>query len=386
MSPPRVLHVVDTLSPGGTERMAVELANLTDPVRYESGVCATRAGGALAASLDPRVGLAELKRLGRWDWGGLERFGRLVRERSIAVVHSHGRGSMKFVATARMAFMLRYAHVFHDHYGHVEGVPPPGIGDRICASVGFDAYVGVHRGLCEWAVRRLRMRPDRVHLVRNGVDVSRFVGGRQSPLCRELGWGDDVVVLVMTANFRPQKDHLLALAALARCPERDRLRLLLLGQRSPAHEPYERACDEYIRDAGLAGNVVTAGVRSDVPEILVACDAGVLSSRSESGPLALLEYLAAGLPYVVTDTGEITRAVRGTDTGFIVSVGDIDGMAAAMAALARMSPEDRRAMGERGRQLATREFDQRATVGKVMDIYDAVLGKADSPRRGSDSP
>jgi glycosyltransferase involved in cell wall biosynthesis len=87
----------------------------------------------------------------------------------------------------------------------------------------------------------------------------------------------------------------------------------------------------------------------------------------------LLEYLAAGLPYVVTATGEIAHAVRGTDTGWTVSVRDPAAFARALDAIGDLAPQERTAMGACGRELALREFDQRATAARVAGIYDRLV-------------
>lgn len=359
----QVLHVVDSLDLGGAERMAVELASLTDPEEFAVSLCATRAGGPLAAALSDDVPLDVLGRRRRWDAGGVLRFRRIVRDRRIDIVHTHGRGSAQFVALCR-AGGLRVRHVFHDHFGGVDVDAHAGAGLRLACRWGVDAYIGVHRTLCDRAVETLGLPASRVHLVPNGVMVGRFTPATPADENQNLR-------LVAVAGFRPDKDHGTLLRAVAQC--RAPVELLLVGATAPAHAGYLADCRALVDHLGLAQRVTFAGGRDDVPVVLAGADAGVLSSRTESGPLALLEYMAAGLPFVVTDTGEVTARVKESGAGLVVPVGDPTAMAAALDRLAGMAPAERAAMGARGRARVEAEFDQWVVARRVADVYRSML-------------
>ncbi|RMG46665.1 MAG: glycosyltransferase, partial [Acidobacteria bacterium] len=66
------------------------------------------------------------------------------------------------------------------------------------------------------------------------------------------------------------------------------------------------------------------GPRSDVPALLGAADALVLTSDSEGCPNVVLEALAAGTPVVAADVGDIRDMVAPGETGFVVPAGDPD--------------------------------------------------------------
>jgi glycosyltransferase involved in cell wall biosynthesis len=74
-------------------------------------------------------------------------------------------------------------------------------------------------------------------------------------------------------------------------------RLVLIGD-----GPLRPAIEHQILESGLAGRVILAGERDDVPAALLAMDGFLLPSLREGLPLALLEAQAAGLPSVVSDT------------------------------------------------------------------------------------
>lgn len=64
--------------------------------------------------------------------------------------------------------------------------------------------------------------------------------------------------------------------------------------------------------------------------LYVACDAVVVASRQEGGPKAVLEAMAVGVPVVSTRVGQAQELIDGTN-GALVDVGDVEGLAAAVA-------------------------------------------------------
>ena len=128
------------------------------------------------------------------------------------------------------------------------------------------------------------------------------------------------------ANLRPEKDHENVLRAMGRIvQEVPGAHLLLVGGSSdPARSA---ALEGLVRSLGLDSSVSFLGSRPDVPNILAACDVGVLGSSSEGLPLSLLEYGAAGLPAVATDVGECGH-VMAEGTGRLVPPRDPEALAA----------------------------------------------------------
>ncbi len=140
-----------------------------------------------------------------------------------------------------------------------------------------------------------------------GIDMEPF----RQPVCRaavraEFGIPDDAFVIGHVGRFTEQKNHAflleIAAAVLAREPD---VRFLLVG------EGELRAVMEAKAAAlGIAGRVIFAGVRSDVPQLMLgAMDAFLLPSLYEGLPLVLMEAQAAGLPCVYSDTTAAEAAI-----------------------------------------------------------------------------
>jgi len=81
------------------------------------------------------------------------------------------------------------------------------------------------------------------------------------------------------------------------------------------------------------GRVRLLGPRPDVPSILAAADALLLTSDSEGCPNVVIEALALGTPVVSADVGDVAAIVGGAGAGTVVPRGDVDAYVAALGRL-----------------------------------------------------
>lgn len=373
----RILIVNDSLNVGGAERVAVDIANTLDRDTYQVTFCSTRHGGPLEERISPDVKLTILGRRATWDLVKMVEFARMVRAEGVDLIHSHGRGTTKFVALARALGLIDVPIVFHDHFGwlHIDRTASPGL--RFALRREIDAYIGVDGRLCDWATNTVGLPADRVHLVRSGVDLGRFSGVEALDLHRAFDLPSGSIAVVMIANFRPQKDHPTLFQAIAALPTElaATMRLLIVGS-TDADTAYFDGCRAMISRLGIDHLVHLAGPVNDVPSLLSGADAAVLSSKNETGPLAVLEYMASGLPFVATETGEIAHAVRDSGVGLLVEPRDYLALADALSDLLAMTPADRQAMGSRGRRLVEQQFEQNHAIREVEQIYRLLLSSS----------
>jgi glycosyltransferase involved in cell wall biosynthesis len=189
------------------------------------------------------------------------------------------------------------------------------------------------------------------------------------------GFGPDDLLFVCVAGLRAQKNHTQLIEAFAQGPARDaRARLVLAG------EGKERAgLEQQVRELGLETRVRFLSVRSDIPDLLGACDVFVLASHYEGLPLSVMEAMAAGLPVVSTAVGGVPEVLTDGLEGFLTTPGDTDRLAQAMLLLSA-DPALRKIMGMTGARRALEQFDISQMAATYGDIYSSLLERSRSRR------
>jgi glycosyltransferase involved in cell wall biosynthesis len=282
----------------------------------------------------------------------------------VDIIHAHKFGSNVWAALLGRALGVPVV-IAHEHTWSFEGQRGRRLVDRHVVARFCDAVIAVSEADRRRMVAEVGMPADRVALIHNGI--AGYGGGDGASVRRELGVTAAAPVLIQTATLRPQKavEVMIAAAALVRGTHPD-VRLLVAGQGETA------ALEDAASAHGVADTVALLGPRGDVPDLLAAASVGVLSSDFEGMPLAILEYMAAGLPVVATDVGGVPETVRDGETGFLVAPRDPPALAERIGRLLD-DPALARKMGEAGRRRQQEAFSLEAMVGAVTALYLRLL-------------
>jgi glycosyltransferase involved in cell wall biosynthesis len=219
-------------------------------------------------------------------------------------------------------------------------------------------------------VERLRIPPAKVVSIPTGVDLERFDPSRVDPmrLRRELGLDCRTPLVGMVAVLRSWKGHLVFLRALRHLRQaRPEVQAVLAGD-----GPFRSVIQDAIRAAGLESAVHVLGHREDVAEILSALDVVVSASTAAEGiPQALLQALAMRRPVVASQVGGIPELIRPAETGWLVPVGDAEGLAKAIGeALTDRTGVLR--MAEQGRKAVESHHSVESMGERMEQVYRAV--------------
>ncbi len=378
---PHVLTLTDSILIGGAERLAMDLTRGTQPERFRRTICVTRrmahgsqvyAAADIPALREEGVEVLELDRVSRVDLWGWLRLIRYLRSEEVDVIHAHKFGSNVWAAVLGRLCGVPVI-IAHEHTWSFEGQRLRRWLDRRIVARLSDVVIAVSEADRKRMVEIVGMPPERVVLIENGIRASPVGDGEA--VRRSVGIVRDTPVLVSVSVLRPQKalDVMIhALAILRR--SRPEVRLLIAGQGD--HE----ALSALVHELALEQAVTFLGFRRDVHNVLAAGDIAVSSSDFEGSPLAVMEYMAAGLPVVATAVGGVPRLVENERTGLLVPRRDPQALARALERLL----DDRvlaRAMGERGRERQQREFSFDATLREVQALYDTQL-RVDRRRMG----
>ncbi|HEY3377294.1 MAG TPA: glycosyltransferase [Armatimonadota bacterium] len=215
---------------------------------------------------------------------------------------------------------------------------------------------------------------EKIRLVPNGVDSEKFAPNpaRRTQMRKALGVGDGFTWLAV-ARFEEAKDYPTMLRAFAQHRQQwPSSRLLLVGRGTT-----ESAMRQLTTELGLDDAIYFLGVRPDIPALMNAADAYLMSSRWEGMPNVLLEASASGLPIVATRVGGNAEVVRDGETGFLVPAGDMAALAGAMARVMRFSVDELAEMGVNARQ----NMEQEYSLARIVDIWDALYAEFDARYR-----
>jgi glycosyltransferase involved in cell wall biosynthesis len=368
------MHVIDSLAPGGAERMLVDIANCTAVNTFHVSVCVTRSGCHRVDELDPKIPLYSLNRSRRFDWVAMRQFSGLVHKQAVTVLHAHSRSTFSFLALLKLCGLIRCPIILHDHFGGIEVDSSIPVWFRWGGYRLIDYYVGVYAKLGNWATAA-GLPENKVKVIENALDLSRIQKAPRANLRKVFDLPEKALIGLVVANLRSDKGIDLLLDALAQCSHRYSTKLLVIG-RDLDDKKYAQACRTRQANLGLEESFRFLGERLDVPRLIQGADFAVMPSRSESGPLVLLEYMAAGLPFVSTKVGAIARRVAESGLPEFVEPGSAAALACGLDRLLSLSPAERRARGRQGQAIALQQFDIRQAMPRWEEVYHTVREQA----------
>lgn len=189
------------------------------------------------------------------------------------------------------------------------------------------ASVGVSAALAQ-RLRDIGAPPDRVHVLRNGVDTERFKP--QADARRHLGVAG-LPLLVSVGNLLPVKRHGLVVEALALLLQtHPDARLAIVGG-----GPLQAELAAKAAALGLADSVQLVGAVTQ--DVLVqwysAADLLVLASSREGWPNVLLEAMACGTPVLASRVGGVAEIVSNDGVGLAVPFDSPEALAEALRAV-----------------------------------------------------
>jgi N-acetyl-alpha-D-glucosaminyl L-malate synthase BshA len=207
-----------------------------------------------------------------------------------------------------------------------------------------------------------------IEVIPNFVDGDRFSpppSGGSSPL-------EAQPTIVHSSNFRPLKRVDDVIAVFERVRRGRFCRLALLGD-----GPDRPRVEAEVRARVLDDDVTFLGEQLDVAATLRRAHVFLLPSETESFGLAALEALACGVPVVASDAGGLPEVVRDGETGFLLPVGDVDAMAAAVGRVLDDAALHRR-LSHAARADAVERFSRAPMVTRYERYYERVLSSSTS--------
>lgn len=356
----RVLQLIDSLQVGGAERVAVNIANELSAKIETSFLCATRDEGLLKKSIEPSVTYLFLNKQKTIDFKAIKKLNQFIKSNKIEIIHAH---STSFFLAILIKLINKNLHIiWHDHYGNSEFLKDRNYKILKKCSNYFAQIFSVNKELETWAKTNLKCK--KVNYLPNFAIKSTL------PSITKLN-GAKGKRIIHLANLRAQKDHLTLLSAFKKVIEiYPEWTLHCIGK--DFNNQYTEAIKSKIVQLELVANVFIYGSKPDVFNILKQSDIGVLSSKSEGLPIALLEYGLAGLPVVATNVGDCKQIIANESLGQLIVPGDVSNLCQALINYI----SDMKTAMTKGQQLNTyvnAHFSANAISDIIINHYKAII-------------
>ncbi len=365
----KVLHVINSLAPGGAERLVADLL----PRLVEGGIDASLyvldgRGDTFSEKLKSRgvrVTFAHQEGANIYAPSRLAELRRFIAARNPDILHSHLGPSFHWCALA-VSLMGKGGDrprlVTTEHAVHNRRMRIPFFRgfERFCYNR-HDRVVCVSAEVAEALHGWLGIPPERFPVILNGVELDNF-GSGNVPDARLLAWAKGRKLVAMTARFMPAKDHATALAALKLLPEDFAAVFIGDGPERPAAEGRARAL-------GIADRCLFVGSRNDVQNLLAASDLYMQTSVTEGFGLGCLEAMASGLPVAASAVGGLRTLVDGA--GMLFPERDAKACAAALLKLSENSRAREKVLAAQALRVAMHSM--KAVANLYRDLYAELM-------------
>jgi glycosyltransferase involved in cell wall biosynthesis len=298
-TPPLILSVFSTFAVGGPQVRFTKLAAHFGR-RFRHAIVAMDGDYACRARLDPELDVvypAISFNKGR-TVSNVIHFRKALRALRPDVMITNNWGAIEW-AISNVLPITRHIHI-EDGFGPEErDVQIP---RRVWARYVFlrrCAVVVPSLTLHRTAIERWGLPETHVHCIPNGIDCGRFARRANA-----ITWPGTGIIVGTVAALRPEKNLSRLILAVKRVAEQHAVRLVIVGD-----GPELPILQRLVVDLELADKVFFAGDVSAPEAYYAGFDIFVLSSDTEQMPMTIIEAMAAGLPIVATDVGDVPTMI-----------------------------------------------------------------------------
>jgi glycosyltransferase involved in cell wall biosynthesis len=239
-----------------------------------------------------------------------------------------------------------------------------------------DRVIAVSPHVAEQAIS-LGVRPERVRVIRSGVDVERFSPRDKRAARFELGLDAHTRLVLFVGNLETRKQLDVLLRALIEVRQRvPSPKLAIVGSGASAGADDQTARLRQLTaelDLDSAVRFVGTVAAAQLPAWYAAADVFALPSSSEAQGIVALEAMASGMAVVASAVGGLLGTIDNGVDGFLVPSGDVTALAARLGDLLQ-DDAARARLGEAARRKVESQFSWARTVAATIDVYREVLG------------
>ncbi len=373
----RILHLIETLRPGGAERLLQTTIKYLDRDRFQSVVVALAPPLDLSGDFE-RLGVPVhcLNLRGRLDWKlRVLALNGILRSYRIDIVHTHlfyanfyGRIASILAGVPIVITSLHNADYTNDNKTSF-GFRLRKLADRVTARLCNSRFIAVSEAVRDDYERHLGL--GEIAVIYNWIDLEEFVAQDREAseqVRNEFGFAKGDFVLINVGKLRQEQkgQHYLIKAMCEIKAVIPQARLLLIGD-----GPDRAALQDLSRSLGLEESIAFAGQRRDIARLLAMADLFVFPSVYEGFGIALVEAMAMGKPVVASRVEGILEILTHEVSGLLIEPHSPQEIANAVIRLYKDSLLTER-LAKQAKKVAFERFNVKSGIPQLEAIYTSL--------------
>ncbi|MEY8349324.1 glycosyltransferase [Bacillus cereus] len=372
MQKKKVMHIINSFSLAGAEKLVFDIASNINKEKYELYICSI--GKSPNSSIEENIkkelvgNSIKVFCLDKKPKGDrirtLRRLVKIIRNNSIDIIHTHCPSPDLYgrVAAKIMGIEDTYTTI-HNSAGYSKFL-------ENLLGRWTKGYIAISKQVRDYMHEKLLISEDKIHLVFNGIDVDKYknIQINKEEYRLKLGLKSDDVVITTIGRVTEQKGHIFLVKAIKKVKEYyPNVRVLIVGNKGLDKVLYKKITD-YVELEKLQENVSFLGNREDVPEIMKMSDVFVFPSLYEGFALVSLEAMASSIPIIATDVGSIREIIMPNKNGIIIPSKDVKSIEDNILYMLD-NPVIAQSMGREGQKFIIDKFSIKQTTKKLEEIY-----------------
>lgn len=356
----RVLHVINSMGPGGAERLVME--SIPYYLEHDVEISLLLLNGTehpFLLELKQKNPQLNIITLGKGSVYNPILILKLLRHiRSWDLIHVNLFPALYWVAIAKMISFRKILAVYTEHNQHNRR-------RRLLFFKPWDKWfyrqyrkiIAVSTEVGDVLRNHLGISQDRISVIPNGIPIESI--DQITPYSKqELGLKEGRSMILQVSSFTPQKDQATLIRAVASMDIKVELTFVGVG-------PTLAENRELSLSLGIEEQVHFLKTRSDVTRLMKTADVIVLSTNYEGLSLTSIEAMASGTPFVASRVPGLERLMEGA--GILFTAGDEKELADTLSGL--LTDQELAQSTIRSGRLRAEQYHIKNTVDKHLALY-----------------
>jgi glycosyltransferase involved in cell wall biosynthesis len=374
-APQHLLHAFSSFAVGGQQTRFVSLANALGG-KYRHTIVAMdgnhEAAAGFTAGVDFTIETMPVVKSGGVSLANLRAMRGVLNRFRPDLLCTYNWGTIEWALANRLSAVCPQTHI-EDGFGADEAPDRQRFRRKVMRRLSLSRCMRVivpSRVLRDVAIGKWRLAAEQVLYLPNGIDCERFARPPDSELLKSFGIAEDHVVIGTVAALRAEKnlERLLNVFAASRPPPS--ARLVIVGD-GPQRDMLAQTASRL----GIFDHTIMTGAMNAPERILGRFEVFGLTSDTEQMPNSVLEAMAAGLPVLATDVGDVKQMLAAENAPYVLPREDVGGLARALLALVD-DDAIRQSIGSKNQTKVRSDYALETMVSRYDALFDwAIRGK-----------